>query len=369
MKISLVAIIILSVVGLFLNQSCSSSTYSAEDTAMNKINTSPQYTDGKFNNYVEWDQPSFLEYLPVMWDFIFTRDHRSPDGEVMRKPVDLKPFNNRNEDHLSATWIGHSSLLINIDGYKILMDPVFEKSVSFFGPTRYNGEVPFDINQLKDIDVVAISHNHYDHLNKFSIQFLNEKTKQFIVPLMVGAQLRQWGVPSEKIVELDWWDEFQVSEKLMIAATPAQHFSGRSITDRDETLWVSYVVKGPQHKVYFSGDGGYSESFKMIGDKYGPFDINFIETGAYDKRWDFIHMFPEESVQAHLDLGGEILHPIHWGTFNLALHSWFDPMERLVRAADSLGVTAATPIVGETTIFGSHIPQHRWWEKAAAKAQ
>jgi L-ascorbate metabolism protein UlaG (beta-lactamase superfamily) len=259
--------------------------------------------------------------------------------------------------------------MINIEGYKILTDPVFEKSVSFFGPTRYNGETPLDTGNLPEIDLVIISHNHYDHLNKPSIELLNKKTKRFIVPLAVGAELEDSGVPREKITELDWWDEFQIDENLLIVATPAQHFSGRALNDRDKTLWASWVVQARNHKIFFSGDSGYFDGFKKIGEKYGPFNMTFIETGAYNETWHHIHMFPEETVQAHLDLQGNVLHPVHWATFKLSLHTWFDPLERLTKAADSLGVIAATPIVGETTIFNEYIPNNRWWNGVLAKIE
>lgn len=333
---------------------------------MNKIEGSAQYKEGKFKNYNDWEQPSFGEYFTTTWDFIFGGDQRTPDTLLPRKAVDLRHFTNTGRDQLNVTWLGHSSLMINIDGYKIITDPVFEKSVSFFGPSRYNGDVPVDTTQLPQVDVVIISHNHYDHLNKSSIEILNNKTGKFIVPLAVGAELEECGVPREKIVELDWWEEYKVDEQLMIVATPAQHFSGRGLTDRDETLWASWVVKAPIHTIYFSGDSGYFETFKKIGKKYGPFDMTFLETGAYNEKWHHIHMFPEETVQAHLDLGGKILHPIHWATFNLSLHSWYDPMERLIKAADSLAVTTATPIVGETTIYGEYIPTNNWWESVLA---
>jgi L-ascorbate metabolism protein UlaG (beta-lactamase superfamily) len=165
-------------------------------------------------------------------------------------------------------------------------------------------------------------------------------------------------------VELDWWQEYQVDQNLMIAATPAQHFSGRGIFDRNETLWASWVIQTPFHNIFFSGDSGYFGGFKQIGENYGPFDITFIECGAYGKSWPKVHMFPEQTVQAHQDLKGKVLHPIHWGTFNLALHPWYEPMVRLATVADSKNVMIATPIIGETTVYGSNIRSARWWEEA-----
>ncbi|MCF8260077.1 MAG: MBL fold metallo-hydrolase [Melioribacteraceae bacterium] len=297
-----------------------------------------------------------------MWDFLVVSNNRKPKNKLPKAESDLSEFNVSNNNHLSSTWVGHSSLLINIDGYKIIADPVFEKKATLlFGPARFNGDIPFDINKIDDVDFVIISHNHYDHLNEFSIKFLKEKANLFIVPLMVGAQLEEWGIPKEKIIELDWWEEFSFKD-LKFAATPAQHFSGRSITDRDKTLWASYVIEAPNHKIYFGGDSGYFDGFLEIGNKYGPFDMTFLECGAYNEKWHHIHMYPEETVQAHLDLKGKVLHPIHWGTFDLSLHSWFDPMERVSIAAKSAGIELALPIVGATTVYDKNIPSGKWWE-------
>jgi len=307
---------------------------------------------------------SFTDYASTTWDFLFTRNHRTPDTELPVKPVDLSHFGNKDSDQLNVTWLGHSSLMINIDGYKILTDPVFEKRVSVLGPTRFNGEVPLDIRQIPKVDAVIISHDHYDHLNKYSVQYLIEKTNKFVVPLKFGDLLADWGVLRDNIVELDWWQEYSLDQKLMVVATPAQHFSGRGITDRNKTLWASWVIKTPSHNLFFSGDSGYFSGFKQIGDKYGPFDMTFIECGAYGEGWPKVHMLPEQTIQAHLDLKGNILHPIHWGTFNLALHPWYEPMVRLTAAANQNNVKIATPVVGDTTVYDMKIPAARWWEQS-----
>jgi L-ascorbate metabolism protein UlaG (beta-lactamase superfamily) len=332
-------------------------------TSPNKIEDSPHYKDGKFNDMGNALDMSFTDYVSTTWDFLFTSNHRTPDTELPVKRVDLADFNNKGSDQLNVTWLGHSSLMINIDGYKILVDPVFEKRISVFGPTRFNSDVPLGIRQIPEIDAVIISHDHYDHLNKYSVQRLMEKSNKFIVPLEVGALLLDWGVSENKIVELDWWQEYRLDHNLMIAATPAQHFSGRGITDRNKTLWASWVIRTPFHKIFFSGDSGYFGGFKKIGDKYGPFNMTFIECGAYGEGWPKVHMFPEQTVQAHMDLKGILLHPIHWGTFNLALHPWYEPMERLTAAAHSKNIKTATPVVGETTVYDSRIPSARWWEQ------
>ena len=330
---------------------------------MQKREQKAPYKNGRFSNLHPWKQPAMKEYLSTGWKFLIGSDRRTPGYRLPRKMVDLKFFENDRKNQLNVTWLGHSSLMINLDGYKIMTDPVFEKAVSFFGPTRYNGDVPLDIENLPEIDIVIVSHNHYDHLNKPSLSMLSEKTRLFLVPLAVGAELEDAGIAPEKIVEMDWWQEHDVYHDLMVAATPAQHFSGRGLLDRDKTLWASWVLQTGQHKIFFGGDSGYFDGFKHIGEKYGPFDLTFIETGAYNKTWHHIHMFPEETVQAHIDLRGDLLHPIHWATFNLSLHSWDEPMERLTRAALLQNVDAATPIVGETTIYGQYIPTKRWWRK------
>jgi len=336
----------------------------SDDNPPGKIEGSPEYKKGKFNDMGKTLDMSFTDYVSTTWDFLFTRNHRKPDAELPLKPVDLSHFNSKDSDQLNVTWLGHSSLMINIDGYKILTDPVFEKRVSVLGPTRFNGDVPLDIKQIPKIDAVIVSHDHYDHLNKFSVRALIAKTNKFVVPLKVGARLEDWGVPREKIVELDWWQEYSIDKKLMVAATPAQHFSGRGITDRNQTLWASWVIKTPSHKLFFSGDSGYFGGFKQIGDKYGPFDMTFVECGAYGEGWPKVHMFPEQTVQAHLDLKGDVLHPIHWGTFNLALHPWYEPMERLSAAANLNNIRIATPVVGDTTVYGMNIPTARWWQQS-----
>ena len=306
--------------------------------------------------------PSFSELAAATWEFLFTRNNRTPDVSLPRERVDLAHFQSSGDNQLNVTWLGHSSLMLNIDGFKILMDPVFQKRVSILGPTRFNGEVPVDLERLPVLDAIIISHDHYDHLNKYSLRQLQSKTRQFIVPLRVGDRLADWGIPREKIVELDWWEEMYLDGKLRIAATPAQHFSGRGLTDRNKTLWASWVVTGPHHNIFFSGDSGYFEGFKQIGRKYGPFDMTFLECGAYNEAWHPVHMFPEETVQAHLDLGGGLLHPIHWATFNLSLHAWYEPMERLAAAAEKAGIQAVTPIVGTTTVFGRPVTTSKWWQ-------
>jgi L-ascorbate metabolism protein UlaG (beta-lactamase superfamily) len=332
------------------------------DKRMEKIKNSPHYKNEKFVNYKPSPEWGFSDILPTAWDFLVTGNNRTPDIELPLKMIDFGKITNSKPDELKVTWVGHSSQIINLDGIIILTDPVFENSTTVMGPSRYNGDVPLNIEEIPDIDLVVISHDHYDHLNASTIEKIHPKVKHFVTPLMVGAELEDIGVPRKKIIELDWWDEITLFEDYLVALTPAQHFSGRSMFDRDETLWGSYVIKGSKHKIYFSGDSGYFEGFKEIGDKYGPFDLTLMECGAYNEKWHFVHMMPEETAQAHLDLKGKILQPMHWGTFNLSLHSWYDPMVRVSKAADSLGIKLSTPIVGQTIIIDENLHTERWWE-------
>lgn len=357
-KILIFTIMVLTIFTITINTALSAATYTNGDTPLNKIQDSPQYKQGKFTNPIGWNErPSFS----TIKEYFFGKQERSPKNTIPQENMDISRFLTADTNQLNVTNAGHSSLLINIDGYRILTDPVFEPKITIMGPSRFNKKLPLDINELKGIDYVLISHNHYDHLNKFSIQFLNPNVGQYIVPLAVGAQLEKWGIPRDKITELDWWDELQLNDDLLVVATPAQHFSGRGLTDRDKTLWGSYVIQTRNHNVYFSGDSGYFDGFKKIGDKYGPFDIAFMECGAYNQGWASIHMFPEETAQGALDLKAKHLWPIHWGTFNLSLHDWFDPMVRVTIAAEELGVPLLTPIFGQTIVYPDNEGSKDWW--------
>ena len=258
--------------------------------------------------------------------------------------------------------LGHSTLLLRIDGEFILLDPVFSERafpVQWMGPKRFH-HAPISIEELPQISAVIISHDHYDHLDKHAIKQLAEKTDKFVTPLKVGDHLLDWGVPRDKIIELDWWQHTQVNT-LKITATPAQHFSGRGLFDRDQTLWASWVIQGWDSSIFFSGDSGYFDGFKQIGERLGPFDITLIETGAYHSLWSDIHMMPEQSLQAHIDLKGKVMLPIHNGTFDLALHDWFEPLERLQQLAHENDVQIRTPIFGAEVTIKQPLATTHWW--------
>ncbi|WP_027084722.1 MBL fold metallo-hydrolase [Cohnella panacarvi] len=300
--------------------------------------------------------------LKVMGEMIKGSPNRKPRGAVPMNRLGPRQLKDR---QTQAIWFGHSAFLLKLGGLTLLLDPMFGKAPSpfpFIGGKRYGGKLPFDIDELPEIDAVILSHDHYDHLDYGSIRKLRGKVKQFIVPLGVGAHLVRWGIARDRIVEADWWDELAY-EGLKLACAPARHFSGRSVNDRYATLWCSWVIESEEARIYFSGDSGYGPHFKQIGEKYGPFDLTLMECGQYDTRWHLIHMLPEETVQAHQDVGGKLMLPIHWGAFTLALHDWTDPIERVLKAAAASGVTVTTPRIGQSVPIGSsNYPSDKWWK-------
>ncbi|GBF78068.1 hypothetical protein PA598K_06671 [Paenibacillus sp. 598K] len=325
---------------------------------------SPAYGVGKFVNLIptsmgmNWDTTKTL-----LRDYVRGVPKQRPAEPLPVRPVVLDPLKGSRQPR--AVWLGHSAVLMEMEGMRMLLDPMLGRApspVPAVGGKRYSKQPPIQAEQLDDIDVVLISHDHYDHLDYGTIRQLKDKVKRFIVPLGVGSHLERWGVASERIEELDWWQETSY-EGLRLACTPARHFSGRGLTGRDRTLWCSWVITGEEHNVFFSGDSGYGGHFQQIGERYGPFDLAMMECGQYDERWAGIHMSPEETVRAYMDVRGRVLLPIHWGAFTLAMHSWTDPIERSTRAARAAGATIATPALGEPVAIGSaEVPAAAWWQ-------
>ncbi|MBY0098162.1 MBL fold metallo-hydrolase [Mesobacillus maritimus] len=287
---------------------------------------------------------------------------RSPKGQVPVSTIDWDKVKSSKD---SLTWFGHSAFLLSIDQKKLFVDPMLgpiASPVSFVGPKRYSEKILDLIEEMPPIDAVLITHDHYDHLDYPSIQKLKNKAGHFFVPLGVGAHLIRWGVAQDTITELNWWEEIQF-QGLTLALTPSKHFSGRGIFNRNSTLWGGWVILGKQTRFFTSGDGGYDGHFKEIGEKYGPFDIALIEGGQYDRRWYWAHMFPEQSVQANVDVKGKTMMLIHWGAFTLARHSWTDPIERALKEAESKNVHLIAPKIGETILLTESpaSPPTSWW--------
>lgn len=323
------------------------------------------YRAGKFKNQIPTSLDMGLgELAGTIIEFIKGGPDRQPSGDIPVRKLDSLNIINQAGKDTRLTWFGHSAFLLEIDSMNILIDPMFGPSPAphpWLGPKRFYSEFPIEIDNLPEIDAVLISHDHYDHLDYGSILKLKDKVGTFYVPLGVGPHLKEWGVDENKINELSWGEEIN-HESLKLICAPARHFSGRGILDRNSTLWSSWIIHGSS-KIYFSGDSGYGPHFKEIGELYGPFDFAMLECGQYNRRWETIHMMPEQTVQAAIDLNAEAMMPIHWGAFTLALHSWIDPVERVTAKADEMGVKVATPIIGESIVLnGKELPNKRWWE-------
>lgn len=300
----------------------------------------------------------------IMEFFIFKKD-KIPRKKIQNPKLNSDSIEKPNKNHTQITWFGHSSVLIQSKGLNIITDPVFSKRASpfqFVGPKGFKYENKLKIKHLPQIDYVLISHDHYDHLDYKTIKKLNNKVKQFLVPIGVKAHLIKWKVPAEKIKEFSWWQEEKVNKNLFVAYTPAQHFSGRKLTDQFRTLWGSWVIKINNKRLYFSGDSGYFKGFKEIGNKYGPFDLTMIENGAYSKHWPQVHMFPNETLKAHIDLKGKKMMPIHWGKFDLSYHPWREPVEKLLEYAKKEKQTIITPQLFETFSLENKTNFKKWWK-------
>jgi L-ascorbate metabolism protein UlaG (beta-lactamase superfamily) len=325
-----------------------------------EIMNSPNFKKGKFVNVVPNKDYTFGEYVRMTWDFFFgDKDGRSPKQPL---PVSApEDFISPPASAIQYNWLGHSSIILELEGKRFLLDPVFSERASFtqwMGPKRFH-PTPISLEELPQIDAVLISHNHYDHLDRLVIEHMKEKDTLFYVPLGIAELLVKWGVKKERIIEFDWWDETKVRD-IRVIATPARHFSARGIGDRDEAFWVSWSIVGENHRVFFSGDTGMTPQFSEIGERLGPFDITFMKIGAYDVQWPDMHIDPEEAVQAHLMLKGDQLVPIHWGTFDLGLHHWQEPIERLIAAAKKENVSILSSRIGETVVPSEHINNY-WW--------
>lgn len=308
---------------------------------------------------------------PPKWNtmkaFFRKGEDRKPDHLIPAKKIDSTAFGiGKSSSEIKFSWFGHSSVLLQIEGRNLLIDPVFSKRASMFtllGPKRFDYEFQISVEDLPHIDAVLISHDHYDHLDYRVMKYLKDKVGQFYVPLGVRAHLEKWGVPVNHIIDLDWWEEVKFNEALKLVLTPARHFSGRGLTNRFSTLWGGWAILGKHKKVYFSGDSGYFNGFKDIGKKFGIFDLAFIECGQYHKDWESIHMLPAQSAQAAEDVNAKIIVPIHWGKFNLSLHGWTEALELFLKGAKGRPYKSLTPKPNEIMTLSDKIVVNDWWRK------
>lgn len=331
---------------------------------LERMQGSPNFAGGRARNLVETPMTRPGEMAPVMWDYVAGREQRTPSEvlPVVRPDVAaLAPTSGA----LRVTWMGHSTMLLEVDGHLLLTDPVFCERASPFqwmGPRRFH-PTPLRIEELPPLDGVLLSHDHYDHLDYAAIQALAKRGERFFVPLGVGAHLESWGVNPASITELDWWEEARLGELRLVAA-PARHFSGRGPGDRDATLWASWAIIGPRHRAWFSGDTGPFEAATEIGLKLGPFDLTMIESGAFHPAWGNIHLGPDEAAKLHLQVRGRVMMPVHWGTFRLALHAWDQPIVRLQQRAVELGIALHSPLAGEISRADEPMVARLWRERA-----
>jgi L-ascorbate metabolism protein UlaG (beta-lactamase superfamily) len=322
---------------------------------------SPNYRDGVFVN-IEPASAVSVEMILIAREFVSGRGDSRPAAPI---PLAAPEIYQGDAGQLAVTWFGHSSMLVEIDGYRVLTDPVWSDRCSpsdIVGPHRLHPP-PVEVEGLPALDAVVISHDHYDHLDIDTIVALARSQRApFFVPLGVGAHLRSWGIPEQRIVELDWNQSSKVGD-LTVICLPARHFSGR-LFNRNNTLWASWGLLGPSHRAYFGGDTGYTKSFPQIGADHGPFDLTLLPIGAYNAAFTDVHMNPEEAVQAHLDVndsGSGLLVPIHWGTFRLAPHPWAEPVERLLVAAEAEHVQVAVPLPGQRIDSVGPLRFNPWW--------
>ncbi|MER6752820.1 MBL fold metallo-hydrolase [Micromonospora echinofusca] len=326
---------------------------------------SPRFHDGVFRNPGGSRSMAGTPDRNLVRELLFGKQKRRPGVAVPLLRPGAAPADDAGRQ-LNVVWYGHASALIEIEGRRVLLDPVWSDRCSpssMVGPRRLH-RPPVRLDELPPVDAILISHDHYDHLDMATVQALTAlQSAPFLVPLGVGAHLDRWGVPAGRIVELDWAESHRVAG-LEITATAAQHFSGRGLR-RDGTLWSSWVVAGAHRKVFYTGDSGYFDGYAEIGERHGPFDVTLMQIGAYDRAWPSIHMFPEEAVAAHLDLRGGLLLPVHWATFNLALHDWSEPVDRIWAEAKARDVRLAVPRPGERVVVDDPPAVDGWWQAVA----
>ena len=353
------------IIALFIG--CTSMTETQKQRE-SRIQSSPQFQNGIFVNPNGVSSKLFSqESWEYIKDLIFTK---RIDPEP---PVDL-PFHrllpeqwtNQPEEQFSFSWLGHSSILISMENQLILVDPILEERafpLSWMGPKRFHPS-PVTAEEIPEIDVVLITHDHYDHLEKTTLVTINDKVERFIVPLGIGTLLEGWGINPSKITELDWWETYS-SASLKFHSTPAVHYAGRGLLDTNKRLWCSWSIVGKNKRAFISGDSGYFDGFKNIGDRLGPFDVTFLKIGAYSDKgtWHALHMTPEEAGQQHMDLRGQLLVPLHWASFDMAFHPWYEPIERLVAFSEQESVSLITPEVGEKIDLSGRIDTSYWWVK------
>jgi L-ascorbate metabolism protein UlaG (beta-lactamase superfamily) len=334
---------------------------------LKRVQSSPQYANGSFQN----PEPTEMllegaSYLSMMREYWNKPKTTAPPCPIPSVRADLFALSSESP---TVVWFGHSSYLLKLEGLHILVDPVFSghaSPFSWFGKS-FPGTDIYGVSDFPEIDIMLLTHDHFDHLDYRTIRQFAAKTHHFYTSLGVGSHLEYWGIGADRITELDWGETVNIGkgqaqdEGPSLTAMPARHFSGRTFK-RNQTLWSSFVLQTKDHSLFLGGDSGYGAHFKTIGDRFGPFDLAILECGQYGKNWPYIHMFPEQTVEAALDLRAKALLPVHWCKFVLSLHDWNDPIRRVVKAAADKGLPLATPRIGDPFQIGMVYPHQIWWE-------
>ncbi|MDF2188559.1 MBL fold metallo-hydrolase [Paraflavitalea sp. CAU 1676] len=319
----------------------------------------------KFLNPVPTKVMSEGSMVSVLGAYITNKNEVVPRHLPGPFHTDVSAYKTPPATGLRITWIGHSSLLIEIDGKRLLTDPVWSKRASFssfIGPKRFFAP-PIALQDLPPLDAIIISHDHYDHLDAPTIRFFADKAVPFFCSLNVGRYLQQYGIAPNRITEMDWTNQVTLGSDCTITALPARHFSGRGLFNRFTTLWSSFAIRTPRHHIYYGADSGLYSGFADIGAAYGPFDLTMLEIGASNTYWADIHMGPIHAAEAHLALKGKLMMPIHWGTFNLALHPWQEPIETLIKLAAEKGISLFAPQPGEPVAVSDKPYINTWWKR------
>lgn len=328
---------------------------------LEKIKQAPNYRDGAFQNVEPTSvNPDNVSAFKILKKMLSRPDSVKPSAEIPFVQTNLKELNFLEP---VIVWFGHSSYLIHIDGFNVLVDPVFSGNASpsrLFG-AAFEGADTYNAEDFPEIDLLVLTHDHYDHLDWPSIKKLDHKVKRIVTSLGVGSHLEYWGVNLNKVQEINWWESINISEEIEIIATPSRHFSGRGIK-RSQTLWSSFVLNIDGYRFFIGSDSGYDGSFQKIGEKFGPFDLAFLECGQYNKYWPEIHMFPEQTVMAGRDLKAKMIQPVHWGKFVLSTHPWTEPVTRFIEAARKERSEFIVPRIGEPFYLNNNYYQESWWE-------
>jgi L-ascorbate metabolism protein UlaG (beta-lactamase superfamily) len=343
----------------------------AAGARLERMKASPLWAGDRFQN-IHPILPNLRDPtvpMPSIKDFICGGERRVPRGPLPSMSP-LEAWAKPPQSGLRVTWLGHSTMLIEIDGVRILTDPVWGPRASpsaLIGPKRFQ-PIPISLREMPTVDVVIVSHDHYDHLDYPTIRALAKTSVPFVTSLGVGAHLESWGVQAERIAELGWWESHTLpNTDVVLTAAPSQHFSGRGLKDRNATLWSSFSIRSPRHSVFFSGDTGLTTEYESIRDQLGPFDLVMLEIGAFYPAWGDIHLGPDNALKAHAMLGGVFM-PVHWGTFSLAMHAWDQPAERLLELAPYTDAQLLMPLLGQP-VEPEHVEVVKPWWREVDKAQ